>query len=823
MYVKKDITKVFAASPPATEESVHISSNEGKTSGMEDHETATDNIGLDSISGDSLKEEKALIEDKGEWNVQQQEESSPDQNHTPNEQSKNYRENEVSDKDLSASGSEPTSESLEVESKGNNVEISATKNGLSSPPEDVDEQEYDATSSTNVKEEADQDAIDIADSTDEDDVEHVFEEPDVLITGFEEPTEDGNSLVENATSLPEASLEESLLQSVEDLPGATVEPYDFGTSGMEMGIKSRTIQREEWEQGKSNIDYFASPVELNRRFLCASITAPSTPPDSLPEVLGKVVVPAPVDHMQEQVLAALQALKVIEADVKPGDICTRREYARWLMSQSAILKRSPAHKVLPAMYIENTSVLAYTDVGPEDQDFPFIQGLAEAGLLSSRLLGDEKQLASDSNKDFLFAPDSPLTRQDLVTWKIALERKPVVTDESPFPDGVETVQKNFGFIDFDKIHKDAWPALLADVKTGEQSIIALVFGHTRRLQPQKPVSKAQAATALATGEAWELVSEELLRLEAESVAEAAVAAELALETKAQQEVASAFQELLQAEREKRKEAASLVESTRAELEQVKTDRESEKYSLLKERAALDSQKDFLLSARSDVEERALALSSAKQELEFQLNQADKFRVEAEEQKALISKVRSELEIEKNALILARLWAEDEARKAQAHSKALEEVRSRVERQGGQVNVEQELNTANENVGDFSPSWRYSESLQEETSPMDGFIKRSKEWGRMFVEAFMRFVHFMQLVFQVVKERATALISKAGGKFHEARIAYADSDAAKRVENFKERVPSSVAGITTNVRERTLKAVDDWKGGAEKLSEKFKTS
>lgn len=36
--------------------------------------------------------------------------------------------------------------------------------------------------------------------------------------------------------------------------------------------------------------------------------------------------------------------------------------------------RTPAHKVLPAMYIENASVLAYEDVVPEDQDFPFIQG-----------------------------------------------------------------------------------------------------------------------------------------------------------------------------------------------------------------------------------------------------------------------------------------------------------------------------------------------------------------------------------------------------------------------------------------------------------------
>lgn len=267
---------------------------------------------------------------------------------------------------------------------------------------------------------------------------------------------------------------------------------------------------------------------------------------------------------------------------------------------------------------------------------------------------------------------------------------------------LQEIQKKFGFIDADKIHVDAWPALLIDINAGEQSITALAFGmflsclilpsttltfkllllllchflqgsghvsyryffhiscsflifagHTRRLQPQKPVSKAQAAVALATGEAWELVSEELARLEAESVAEAAVVAELALETKAQQEMAAAFQELLQVEREKQQEAASLVESTRAELEQVKAEREHEKYSLLKERAALDSQKEILSSARIEIEQQQLALSNAKLEVAFQREQADKLRAEAEDEKALISKVRSELEIEKNALILAR--------------------------------------------------------------------------------------------------------------------------------------------------------------------------
>lgn len=33
-----------------------------------------------------------------------------------------------------------------------------------------------------------------------------------------------------------------------------------------------------------------------------------------------------------------------------------------------------------------------------------------------------------------------------------------------------------GFIDTDKIHQDACPALVADLSAGEQGIIALAFG-----------------------------------------------------------------------------------------------------------------------------------------------------------------------------------------------------------------------------------------------------------------------------------------------------------------------------------------------------------
>jgi hypothetical protein len=121
----------------------------------------------------------------------------------------------------------------------------------------------------------------------------------------------------------------------------------------------------------------SAPVYITAPLSAAAASAQSRP--------GKVVVPAVVDQMQQHALEALQALKVIDPEILAGDICTRREYARWLITSSSRLTRSTAHKVFPAMYIENVTQHAFDDVSAEDPDFAFIQGLAEAGLISSNL------------------------------------------------------------------------------------------------------------------------------------------------------------------------------------------------------------------------------------------------------------------------------------------------------------------------------------------------------------------------------------------------------------------------------------------------------
>lgn len=50
---------------------------------------------------------------------------------------------------------------------------------------------------------------------------------------------------------------------------------------------------------------------------------------------------SPSDNMRtcNLLLKYLNLFQVIEADAQPSDLCTRREYARWLVSASSVLSR----------------------------------------------------------------------------------------------------------------------------------------------------------------------------------------------------------------------------------------------------------------------------------------------------------------------------------------------------------------------------------------------------------------------------------------------------------------------------------------------------
>ncbi|GLJ05087.1 hypothetical protein SUGI_0010720 [Cryptomeria japonica] len=598
-----------------------------------------------------------------------------------------------------------------------------------------------------------------------------------------------------------------------------------------------------------NIDFNATRTstfqplssESECSFPSPGIPAPSRP--ALHVAPGKVVVPPVVDHLQGQAFAALQALKVVEAGIEPNGLCARRDYARWLISASAIFARNPVSKVFPAMFIENITELAFDDVTPDDPDFPSIQGLAEAGLISSKLSYNDEfgSVEAGNSSSCLFSPDSPLSRQDLVSWKIALEKRhlPEVNKKM--------LWKMSGFIDIDKISQDAWPAILADLTSGEQSIISVAFGHTRLFQPDKPVTKAQAAVALATGEAAELVTEELARLEAESLADAAVAAHAALEAQVQKDLNDSFKRELELEREKIKETETLAEEARLELEKIKAQRDEEKYSLLKKEAAVDAEVEFLRTLKDELEKQYQTISTKRAEMSLKKNEIDKLRDEAEDIKIALDMAKAEVEIEKEALALARAWAEEEARNARAYAKELQEAREKWERQGIQIQVDKELDENNTAV----LTWQYSPKVQKDLgeaqkdlgevqkdlgevqkdlgeSPFHEIIVRAEEirgkLGHLSNDLRVKILAVIEKLIHAIGLLITSLRQKASqtGERVQEFEREALAVASKAAQDVQQRTASSVAGVTSSITKGTKRLVDECREGAEKISQKFKT-
>ncbi|MEH2023625.1 S-layer homology domain-containing protein [Nostoc sp.] len=195
-------------------------------------------------------------------------------------------------------------------------------------------------------------------------------------------------------------------------------------------------------------------------------------------------------HIQD--LAALGVLSIEAKTTKgnstttanqfePGKIVTHREYARWLIAaNNAVYANNPAKQIRLAS--ESTQP-AFSDLSAKDPDFPAIQGLAEAGLIPSPLSGDSTVV--------LFRPDAPLTREQLLLWKLPLDTRQALPSAN-----LDAVKQTWGFQDAARIDPKALRAVLGDYQNSEQSNIRRVFGYTTLFQPKKPVTRAEAATAL---------------------------------------------------------------------------------------------------------------------------------------------------------------------------------------------------------------------------------------------------------------------------------------------------------------------------------------
>ncbi|KAK8265710.1 hypothetical protein V6Z12_D12G195700 [Gossypium hirsutum] len=340
----------------------------------------------------------------------------------------------------------------------------------------------------------------------------------------------------------------------------------------------------------------------------------------------RIVVPVAVDSTQQEALSILKKLKIIEDDLRADELCTRREYARWLVRTSSLLERNPRHRIVPCVALSGSETSAFDDIGANDPDFESIQALAEAGIIPSKLSG--RNTASDGSKgEINFFPDRFISREDLINWKALVEYD--------FEPGVieQISRTKADFMDLKEISPDSSPGLFIDMLAGEKSILRKVFGQIKRFQSDKPSTKAQVAVALTSGRMAEAISNELLKLEMESCSKRAQMKEIKSELLEKGEIQRFWNEKLDEERTRGFEVEKLYFSAVQDVEEEKIVQEKCSAEFLKEKAAMDCQRQLVLSLKEEVAEMSERLASER----------------------TIS------------------WVEDEARKSQARAKVLEEV------------------------------------------------------------------------------------------------------------------------------------------------------
>jgi hypothetical protein len=168
---------------------------------------------------------------------------------------------------------------------------------------------------------------------------------------------------------------------------------------------------------------------------------------------------------------------------KPNDLIQRREYARWLVTtNNRLYANRPTRQIRLA---DPNSIATFIDLPSSDPDFPVIQALVNAGLIPA----DSNPSSGGSSRRF--RPNEPVSREVLLQWKIPLDLRSALPSAN-----LETVRQAWGFQDSDRITPPNFKFVLADFKLGDLSNIRRSFGYTTLFQPQKYVTRAEAAAAL---------------------------------------------------------------------------------------------------------------------------------------------------------------------------------------------------------------------------------------------------------------------------------------------------------------------------------------
>lgn len=179
------------------------------------------------------------------------------------------------------------------------------------------------------------------------------------------------------------------------------------------------------------------------------------------------------------------------------------------------------------------------------------------------------------------------------------------------------------------------------------------IGNTRRLQPHKHVTNAQAAAALTSGRMEEAIRDELNRLEAENQAHLSAMAEIMEELISRGVIQQQWEEKMKTEQQRVFEVDKDLQHVLHELANERTDRENELEDLLKEKAALDRRNQELINLRSEVDGMYDRLAAENAEVMADQQNLENLSSDMTSKHQAVSEAKSYLEAEKEALTMLR--------------------------------------------------------------------------------------------------------------------------------------------------------------------------
>ncbi len=219
-------------------------------------------------------------------------------------------------------------------------------------------------------------------------------------------------------------------------------------------------------------DASSAPVAAGSSTLpiAASPGAASTPAVALTDIAG-------VNGQKEITeLALLGVVDPVSGTFNPGGPIKRRDFIRWLVKSNNVLwSDTPGKQVKLADKTESSS---FPDISTSDPDFPYVQGMQDAGY-------------SVGFPDKKFRPDQSLTREQMFAIKNVFDRGSV---DPGFVKDIIFARNTAmpAWRDKQSISKTYVPGIATGAGGGAQSF-ALVYGTSSLFHPQIAVTRAQAA------------------------------------------------------------------------------------------------------------------------------------------------------------------------------------------------------------------------------------------------------------------------------------------------------------------------------------------